>query len=437
MEPLPSAYLSALVPEDMDVRFYDDRMESIPYNEQTDLVLISVETYTAKRAYQIASEYHRRGVRVFMGGYHATLLTDEVLQYADAVVVGEGEESVPVLMADFKANRLKRIYSSSGANGLKTVSPDRRIFSGKRYLDIGLIEVTRGCRSHCEFCSITAFHRGKHSHRRIEMLMKEIDTLKSSKKLFFFVDDNFTADVTFAKEFCRALIPLHIKWVGQASITLALDGEMMSLMRASGCQGVLIGFESLNPQNLKAMNKRFNYTNIKYEEAIQRLNAYTLRLYATFVFGYDYDVIDDFKRTLDFCVQHKIFMAAFNHLTPFPGTPVYEKLEKEGRLLYKKWWLDDRYRYGEVPFKTVIAPDVIKKECVKARKSFYGVPSIAKRMFNRSNCGNLLMFNAYWFINFLLRKEAEQRIDYPLGDLSFKGDLITVRDKERENVLVA
>ena len=215
MEPLPSAYLSALVPEDMDVRFYDDRMESIPYNEQTDLVLISVETYTAKRAYQIASEYHRRGVRVFMGGYHATLLTDEVLQYADAVVVGEGEESVPVLMADFKANRLKRIYSSSGANGLKTVSPDRRIFSGKRYLDIGLIEVTRGCRSHCEFCSITAFHRGKHSHRRIEMLMKEIDTLKSSKKLFFFVDDNFTADVTFAKEFCRALIPLHIKWSGR------------------------------------------------------------------------------------------------------------------------------------------------------------------------------------------------------------------------------
>ena len=436
MEPLPAAYLSALVPDGIDVRFYDDRMEPIPYDENTDLVVISIETYTSKRAYQIASEYRLRGVKVVMGGYHATLVPEETLQYADAVVVGEGEESFPALVEDFRADRMKRIYRSTGITRLKCSLPDRNIFSGKKYLDIGLVEATRGCRSHCEFCSITAFHNGKHSHRRIEMLVKEIGVLKSFKKLFFFVDDNFTADVNFAKEFCRALIPLKIKWVGQASIDLTQDQELMALMRASGCQGVLIGFESLNPQNLNAMNKKINYTNISYDTAIKKLNDYGLRLYSTFVFGYDHDVIDDFKKTLDFCIKHKIFMAAFNHLTPFPGTPLYKRLEKEGRLLYEKWWMDDRYRYGDVPFKTIIPPDVIRKECIKARKKFYGVSSIAKRMFNKNNCGNLFMFNAYWFINFLLRKEAEQRIDYPLGDLSFKNDLLKVDIKEHDDVFV-
>ena len=300
MEPLPAAYLAALIPDDIEVRFYDDRMEPIPFGEQTDLVLITVETYTAKRAYQIASEYRLRGIRVVMGGYHATLVPYEVLEYADSVVVGQGEESLPLLIEDFKAKRMQRIYHSFGSAKIQDISPDRRIFSGKRYLDICLIEATRGCRAQCDFCSITVFHKARHSHRCVEMLLKEVDSLRKSKKLFFFVDDNFTANVKFAKEFCRALIPLRIKWVGQASITLAQDQELMELMQASGCQGVLVGFESLNIQNLNSMNKKFNYINIDFETAIKRFNEHHLRLYATFVFGYNHDVLEDFKRTVDF-----------------------------------------------------------------------------------------------------------------------------------------
>ena len=436
MEPLPAAYVAALAPQDVDVRFYDDRMEAIPYHEPTDLVVMSVETYTAKRAYQIASEYRRRGVTVVMGGYHATLMPEEVRRYADAVVVGEGERCFPELIADFRAGRLRRIYHSSSPTGLKTVFPDRRIFSGKRYLEIGLVEATRGCHHGCEFCSITAFHQARHAHRRLDMILAEMERLKGSKKLFFFIDDNFTANAGFAKELCRALKGLKIKWVGQAGITLTQDRELMALMRASGCQGVLIGLESLNQKNLDSMNKGFNYRNIDYGKAIQSLNDHGLRLYATFVFGYDHDVFDDFKRTLDFCIHHKLFMAAFNHLTPFPGTPLYRRLQREGRLLYDKWWLDDRYCYGDVPFQTVIPPEVIKRECIKARKKFYSIPSIAKRMLNPSHCGNVLMFNAYWFINLLMRKEAEQRVDYPLGDVSCNQDLIAVKTDEKARALV-
>jgi radical SAM superfamily enzyme YgiQ (UPF0313 family) len=436
MEPLPAAQVAALLPDDVEVRFYDDRMEPIPYDEPTDAVLISVETYTAKRAYQIATAFRQRGVPVVMGGYHATLMSAEVQQYADAVVCGEGEELIPAVIADLRAGRLQRAYRSKSGSSLRTVLPDRRIFHGKRYLEIALVEVTRGCRSHCTFCSITAFHQGQHTHRCLETVIAEISRLKATKKLFFFVDDNFCADPVFAKAFCRALIPLGVKWVGQASITLTQDEEMMALMRASGCQGVLIGFESLNPQNLQAMNKRFNLAHSSYYTAVQRLNEYGLRLYATFVFGYDYDSFDDFQRTRDFCIERKIFMAAFNHLTPFPGTPLYRRLQNEGRLLYEKWWLDEHYHYGEVPFQTVIPPEVIKTECIRSRKIFYSIPSILKRMFNKNNCGNLLMFNAYWFINALLRKEAQQRIDYPLGDRSFDGKILRVGQKESEEILV-
>ncbi len=121
-------------------------------------------------------------------------------------------------------------------------------------------------------------------------------------------------------------------------------------------------------------------------------------------------------------------MAAFNHLTPFPGTPLYQKLQDEGKLLYDKWWMDERYLYGQVPFKTNIPPDIIKQECVNARKAFYSIPSIMNRMLDKTNAGSLFMLHAYWFINLLLRKEATQREDYPLGDLRFKGELLKVSE---------
>ena len=426
MEPLPPALLASLTPKDVEIRFWDDRLEDIPYDEPTDLVAMSVETYTAKRAYQIASEFRRRGVPVVMGGFHPTLVPDEVMEYAEATVVGESEKIWPTVIEDFKKGQMKRLYRSESRPDISNVLPDRSIFEGKRYLSLGLIESARGCGFKCEFCAIQSYFKSTQTHRSVETVVDEIKSLKKKKKLFFFVDDNIVMHPTRAKQLFEALIPLKIKWVSQATMTMAHDEEMLSLMKRSGCQGVLIGFESLNPKNLAMMNKEFNLAKGGPQKAVDNLNRHGIRLYATFVFGYEHDTDECYQEVIDFSVRNKIFMLAFNHMTPFPGTPLYHRLEKQGRLIYDKWWLDERYKYGQVPFRTTIPPELIKKKCVDSRKEFYSPKNILRRI-SRTNLSNGTMVHAYFFINFLLRKEATQREDYPLGDLAFKGEIIKAK----------
>src|SRR5215475_14356514 len=253
MEPLPIALLAALTPPDVDIAFHDDRMEPIPFDRPADLVAIPVETYTQPGAYQIASEFRRRGVPVVMGGFHATLMTDEVKDYAEAVVVGEAEDIWPQVIEDARRKRLKPIYRSNSQPDLGLVRYDRALFRGRRYLRLGLIETGRGCRFPCDFCAVQTFFQRTARHRPIDAIVAEIATLKTEKRLFFFVDDNFAADIAFARELAEALTPLRIRWVTQMSINAAHDESLLAALAASGCSGVLIGFESLDPQVLRAM----------------------------------------------------------------------------------------------------------------------------------------------------------------------------------------
>jgi radical SAM superfamily enzyme YgiQ (UPF0313 family) len=166
------------------------------------------------------------------------------------------------------------------------------------------------------------------------------------KPLYFFVDDNITSNLDQAKELYRQLIPLKIRWVSQASINVAHDEELLKLLKASGCQGLLIGFESLNPTNLKKMHKSFNTMKGGYEVALENLRRHGMRLYVTFILGYDGDSYESLHEVVQFAERHRFYIVAFNHLTPFPGTPLYDRLKDEGRLLFDKWWLDPNYRYG-------------------------------------------------------------------------------------------
>jgi radical SAM superfamily enzyme YgiQ (UPF0313 family) len=248
------------------------------------------------------------------------------------------------------------------------------------------------------------------------------------------VDDNITSDVKHAKEFFRSLIPLKIRWVSQASINLASDDELLRLMVASGCQGVLIGLESLNPNNLAAMNKRVNLAHGGYDQALANLNRHNIRLYITFVFGYDDDTEASFTETLQFAIQHKFYLAAFNHLTPFPGTPLYRSLEAEGRLLYSKWWLDDRYGYNMVPFQPLrMTPERIQHKCVEARTMFYSWRNIWQRGLSPINRVNPMMWLSYYWINHLFHQEVSMRDHYPLGDQAWHGEWIKVRERPLPN----
>jgi len=425
MEALPAATLAGLTPKDVEVRFYDDRMEVIPFDEPTDLVAISVETYTARRAYQIATEYRKRKVPVVMGGFHATLCPDEVAQYAEAVVCGEAELIWPRVVDAARHGRLEKFYRQSGRPSLAELKSDRSIFRGKKYLPIGLIESGRGCHFKCDFCAVQTVFGASQTRRPSDRIIEELASMKRDRKLFFFVDDNITSNLAEAKEFFRAIIPMGIRWVSQSSINAAHDEEFLDLLVRSGCQGVLIGFETLNPENLKDMNKSFNMMRGGFEKALANLRRKRIRVYGTFIFGYDRDTPESFTPTVEFAKDQSLYIAAFNHLTPFPGTPLYARLQKENRLLYERWWLDERYSYNQIPFQPRgMDPEILRQNCLAARREFYSWRSIAQRGFAPVNRSDWFMWRNFYLINALHRNDVSLRDHYPLGDESWQGPLL-------------
>ena len=425
MEPLQPALLAGLTPRDVTIAFHDDRMEKIPFDAPTDVVAISVETYTARRAYQIASEYRARGVPVVMGGFHATLCPEEVSRYAESVVLGEAEPVWPRLIDDARHGTLQREYASNVRPDLAGLVYDRSIYHGKRYLPLGLVEAGRGCRFRCDFCAITRFFEASHRLRPVHEIVAELERLKGSKRLFFFVDDNFAGNIKAAKELVRALIPLDIRWVTQMSINAAHDEEFLSLLARSGCMGVLIGFESLDPVVLASMRKQFNTMRGGYAVALEALRRHAIRVYGTFVFGYDSDTADSFAQALDMALGGNFYIAAFNHLTPFPATPLYERLRDEGQLLHEAWWLDPQYRYNRVPFRPRgLSPEEIEHHCVATRRSFYSWPSILSRATARVNRRDAWMLANYLVINAMHQWDIDGRNGLPLGDETWQGSLV-------------
>jgi radical SAM superfamily enzyme YgiQ (UPF0313 family) len=425
MEPIPAAVIASLTPSDVEKRFYDDRLEPIPYDEPTDLVAISVETYTARRSYQIASEYRKRGVPVVMGGFHATLCPDEVQRYCESIVIGEAEDVFPELIDDYRAGRPQRVYRADRRPNLNQLEPDRSIFIGKRYLPIRLVEFGRGCKFACDFCAIQSAFGATQTHRPVEQVVAEVRRVQRPGQMIFFIDDNFTSDLEAAKSLMRALIPLGIRWVSQSSINVAYDDEALQLMRASGCQCMLVGFESLNRDTLQTMHKDFNMMQGGPPEAIANFQRHGLGLYGTFIFGYDSDTADTFAETLEFAKKQGLFIAAFAHITPFPGTPLYERLRAEGRLVFDPWWLDERYRYNMISFKPKnMSPEELAVRCDEARQNFYEWKSIFRRLGKRVNHRDPWTAANFLWINAMHRFDVVGRNGLPLGDEAWQGPLI-------------
>jgi radical SAM superfamily enzyme YgiQ (UPF0313 family) len=352
-------------------------------------------------------------------------MPDEVARYAEAVVVGEAEGVWPGVIDDARHGRLKKFYRSPGRPSLVGMKPDRSIFRGKRYLPIGLVEAGRGCHFRCEFCAVQTVFGATQTRRPVDDILGEIVRIKDEKKLFFFVDDNITSNLEQAKEFFRALAPLKIRWVSQSSINAAYDEEFLELLARSGCMGVLIGFESLEAANLKEMNKSFNTMRGGFGKAMANLRRHRIRVYGTFIFGYDHDTPETYDKTVAFAKENAMYIAAFNHLTPFPGTPLYNRFQAEGRLLYDAWWLDDRYRYNNIPFTPAgLSARELQRNCLEARRSFYSLPSIVRRGFDAVNRADAFMWRNYYLINAMHRGDVSLRDEYPLGDEAWTGQLL-------------
>ncbi len=413
MEPLTIAVLKALTPDDVEVEFFDDRIELINYETNTDLVAITAEAYTAKRAYHLASKFQKRAIPVIMGGVHPTLLPEEVEYFADAVMIGNTEEIWPQVIRDLCRGRLQKRYY--GKPSYK-VFPDRRIFQGKRYLPLGLVETGRGCPFRCEFCATSAYYKAHYYPRPINDVIEDIKS--TGKKYLFLIDDNIAADPEYTIQLCKELTPLNIVWASQASLNVARNRELLRWLAKSGCRLLLVGFESFEDENLKQMRKEWMKTIGNTDELVQRIHDAGISIYATFVFGFDYDTPASFEKSLEFSLRHDFFFAAFNHLLPFPGTRLYERFKREKRLLTEKWWLEPGYRYGQIVFtpKNMDAQE-LSERCVRARRQFFSFSSILKRgaaLLQRHPPFRL--FAAYWLQNLNLRREVDGKFGLPIGE---------------------
>ena len=380
MPPLAMGILAARAPG-WDVSFYDEKAEALPMDDRPDLAALSVETYTARRAYAVADAYRARGVTVVMGGYHPTFLPDEALEHADAVVVGDAEGAWEALLKDFESGQLKPRYSGGNTLALTDYRLERSIYRGKRYAPIELVQYGRGCRFACDFCSIHAFYGTALRVRPVAGLVAEIESLPANK-LLFFVDDNLFGRKTDLYALLDAIEPLKRRWSCQISIDVARDEKLLDRMAQAGCRFVLIGFESLDPASLRQMGKRWNRVSGSYQSVVRALHRRGIGIYGTFVFGYDADTPDTFHRTLEFALEARLEIANFNPLTPTPGSALYDRLLSEGRLLSPTWWLDPNYRYGRATFAPRgMQADELTEGVHETRKRFYSWRSIGTRVF--------------------------------------------------------
>jgi len=375
--------IAALTPNDIEVIIVDENLEPIDYEEKVDLVGITAMTYLVPRAYEIANEFRKRGSFVVLGGIHASLLPEEAAQYADVVIVGEAEATWREFIDDFRRGENKKYYYSLKRPTLDN-SPIPRwdLLDHKRYTGF-LVQTTRGCPFNCDFCSSRAYLGEILRHKPIENIIKEIQFLKDlvgNKVISFAADDNTCVDRQFAKKLFKALIPLKIRWFCQTSINIAQDEELLELAAESGAVCFFVGLESVSQDSLNSVNKgRLNRVE-DMARAIDKIHSYGIGVFGSFVFGFDHDDEHIFERTVKFINDTNIAFALFSVLTPFPGTRLFAKFEKEGRLLHKRW---EKYDSATVCFKPkLMSAQTLQDGFNWALRNLYSYEASFKRLQN-------------------------------------------------------
>jgi len=386
---LATSLLAGLTPRQHEVSILDESLTEIDFDQRTDLVAITAITPLAPRGYEIADQFRKRGVKVVLGGIHASWLPEEAKAHSDSVVIGEADEIWVEILINAEKGEMKPFYRQKERTHLQGLPiPRRDLFPPRGYLFHNLIQTTRGCPYDCEFCSVTALHGRSYRMRPVSEVEKEIQSLQRSKAYIFFVDDNLVGNRSHAKELLTMLSHYRLRWVSQGPIHIAEDEEMVSLMARAGCHGLFIGFESLREENLTLMGKRINRIEA-YERGIQRLHDAGIGVYASFVFGYDYDDPSVFDQFLEFSERNRIEGAFLPILTPFPGTRIYQRLKQEGRILTEDW---SKYDMATVVFQPKrMTMEELQEGFWRVNRSFYSIPSVLKRLFNPFHLRRSLM----------------------------------------------
>ncbi len=348
--PITGIHLAALTPETHQVRVYHQQVQKIDFNTDADLVALSFFSGFTPEAYRLADIFRSKGKMVIGGGPHATFWPEEALQHCDAILTGEAESVWKEMLKDAENRQLKPIYRGTPEPLIDLPTP-RYDLLPNAYFVKKVIQATRGCPFTCSFCSVPAVNPGFRM-RPVAEVIKEISYDRFpfwwQNKLAWFWDDNLTAHRTYVKSLLKEMVPLKKWWLTQASMDIVKDQELMDLMEASGCIGVFFGIESFNAESLSEANKRQNKID-HYREIVDEVHKRGIAVMAGFIAGFDHDTSDSIEEMAENLQAIGIDVPFMSILTPYKGTPLYEKLMQDGRILPDRGW--EFYNGFNVAFK--------------------------------------------------------------------------------------
>jgi radical SAM superfamily enzyme YgiQ (UPF0313 family) len=419
-------YIAAVTPPGVEVKILDEAYEKINFEEKVDLVGITAQTPVALRAYQIAEEFKKRGTPVVMGGVHASMLPQEALQHVDAVIVGEAEEVWPDLIEDLRRGQMRRIYVGSDfVNPSQLPLPRRDLLHEKFYFPLKLLETTRGCPYHCDFCGVSKFFGFRYRNRPLREIERELKTLFQKgdvmnpalkkilslfnkdlpyffkKRLLYIIDSNVAGDKRFCLDLLSLLREFDLLWYGHAPVSIAFDQKLLEGFAQSGCIAINIGFESFSTKNLNAMGKGFNQPS-RYAEAVERIHEHGIGIMGTFIVGLDDDDPGVFQKIIDFCIDSKLDWALAFIMAPYPGTDSFLRLEKEGRIFCRDWEKYDSLNAVYQPLRMSV--EELEKGLKRIWKEVFSISSLYKRILKRPWIHPLFYLAMNWQFHKLTRK---------------------------------
>lgn len=352
-------------------------------DKKFDLVCISSVISASRRAKEISKFWKERGAYTLIGGHYATVLKDEALNFFDTVITGAGEVSFPKFLNDFHRKKPKREYFEKIDEDHEYKPLNRKLLKSRRYFgNYGTIVANNGCNNKCSYCSVTKMFNGKNSLRSIDYVVSEIKSNKYREWIFY--DPNLLADREYSIKLVTELKKLKIKWSASATISLGNDIEFLKLLKESGCIALVIGLESFVQENLNIVNKNFNRVN-EYKRLVKTIQSYGISILATIMIGMETDTVESIRRIPDIVEEIGVDIPRYSVLTPYPGTPFYEQLEKEGRLLTKDWYY---YDTETVVFKPKnMTYETLQKEFYRLWMDSFTFKRIIKRVKNSKNKG--------------------------------------------------